>query len=140
MPGRTTLPHQSARPPLARDDSRTFPGCRDQVAQVRAFLARFLDGCPAADDAILLVSELAANAVTHSASGHPGGTFTVRARLHSDQSVHTEVEDQGSAWDGNLAAAERLHGLHLLHELSAGCGTRRGKHGWVTWFTMTPAQ
>ena len=140
MPGRTTLPYQPARPLPAREDSRTFPGRRDQVAQARAFLARFLAGCPVADDAVLLVSELAANAVTHSASGHPGGTFTVRARLHRDQSVHTEVEDQGSAWDGNLAVAERLHGLHLLRELSADCGTRRGKYGRVTWFTITSAR
>jgi serine/threonine-protein kinase RsbW len=135
MPGRTTLPQP---PALAREDSRTFPGRREEVGQAQAFLARFLDGCPAADDAILLVSELAANAVTHSASGHPGGIFTVRARLHRDHSVHTEVEDQGSAWDGELTTAQRLHGLHLLRELSATCGTQRGATGWITWFTITP--
>lgn len=36
---------------------------------------------PSADEAVLLTSELASNAVLHSASGWPGGKFTVRAAL-----------------------------------------------------------
>jgi hypothetical protein len=29
------------------------------------------------------------------------------------------------------------HGLFLLRELATICGTRRGAHGWITWFTIT---
>jgi len=49
--------------------SGTFHGRADQVRRVRAAVARYLDGCPAADDAVLVVSEIAANAVLHSQSG-----------------------------------------------------------------------
>jgi hypothetical protein len=42
--------------------SRIFPARADQVREARAFLRAALDGCPAADDAILCISELAANA------------------------------------------------------------------------------
>jgi hypothetical protein len=114
-----------------------FPGRRDQVGLARAVVARFLDGCPVAADVVLLVSELAANAVAHSASGQPGGTFTVRARIRNGGSVYAEVEDQGSRWSGDVSTAECPHGLYLLREFSATCGTRRGEAGWVTWFTIS---
>jgi anti-sigma regulatory factor (Ser/Thr protein kinase) len=117
-----------------------FRGRRDQIRLVRALLAGFLDGSPAADDAALLISELAANACAHSASGQPGGTFTVRIEICPGVYVHAEVEDQGSTWDGNIGAAEAPHGLFLLQALSADCGARRGKHGWVTWFTIASPQ
>ena len=77
---------------------------RDKRARCRAreLVARYLDGSPAADDAVLLVSELAANACAHSASGQPGGRFVVGlCRSGSSRGqVYAEVEDQGSAWDG----------------------------------------
>ena len=114
----------------------SFPGRRDQVRLIRGILAAFFDGCPAADDAVLLASELAANAVTHSASGQPGGLLTIRAEHGPGLYLRAEVEDQGSTWDGNLATAQPPHGLFLLRALSADCGTRRGRNGWVTWFTI----
>jgi anti-sigma regulatory factor (Ser/Thr protein kinase) len=40
--------------------------------------------------------ELATNAVLHSASRNPGGTFTVRASIFDDH-VRIEVEDNGAA-------------------------------------------
>jgi Histidine kinase-like ATPase domain len=114
----------------------SFPGRRDQVRLIRGILAAFFDGCPAADNAVLLASELAANAVTHSASGQPGGLLTIRAETQPGAYLRAEIEDQGSTWDGNLAATRPPHGLFLLRALSADCGTHRGKHGWVTWFTI----
>ena len=65
-----------------------------------SLITRFLLGWPAADDVTLLVSELCANAVALSASGRPGGTFTIRARRYGSTCLYTEVEDQGSTWDG----------------------------------------
>ena len=59
----------------------TYPGRLDQVHRVRHAVARYLAGCPAADEAVLIVSELAANAIVHSASR--GAFFTVRAELHA---------------------------------------------------------
>jgi anti-sigma regulatory factor (Ser/Thr protein kinase) len=118
---------------------QSFPGQHNQLRRARALIARFLDGCPAADDATLLISELAANAITYSASGRPGGIFIVRARRCGITCIYAEVEDQGSNWDGNVSNAEPPHGLYLLRKLSSDCGARRGDEGWVTWFTIAAA-
>jgi two-component sensor histidine kinase len=104
---------------------------------MRTALRAFLTGCPAAADAILLASELATNAITHSASGQPGGTFTIRAHIH-DGAIHAQIEDQGSTWNGQISAARSPHGLYLLRHLPATCGTQRGQHGWITWYTISP--
>ena len=104
----------------------SFPGRRDQVRYARALIARFLDGHPAADDAVLLVSELAANACAHSASVQAGGVFVVRAQVGDGGRVYVEVEDQGSSWGGSFGEIESPHGLYLLRSLSAECGARPG--------------
>ena len=70
---------------------RAFPGHPDQVAEARHFAARALASCPAAADVVLLTSELATNAVQHSATGH-GGTFGV-AISHSPGRVRVSVTD-----------------------------------------------
>jgi serine/threonine-protein kinase RsbW len=114
----------------------SFPGRRDQIRRARALVARLLDGHPAADDAILLVSELAANACAHSASGRPGGVFMVRIQVSDGGRVYAEVEDQGSSWEGTFGEIESPHGLYLLRSLSAECGTRPGARGWVIWFVL----
>jgi anti-sigma regulatory factor (Ser/Thr protein kinase) len=105
------------------------------VGQARAFLAAFLGDWARVDDAVLLIGELGANAVVHTGSGEPGGLFTVRAVLAGSW-LRAEVEDQGSSWDGRLQDAECPHGLFLLRQMSARCGTRRSRGGWVTWFVL----
>jgi anti-sigma regulatory factor (Ser/Thr protein kinase) len=130
-------PAMLTEPMSWRGCAQSFPGRPDQVRAVRVFLARFLAGAPGADDAVLLISELATNACTHSASGSPGGRLTVRTEFCPGLCIHVEVEDQGSAWDGLIVGAVPPHGLYLLRELSATCGARRGEQGWVTWFTIT---
>jgi Histidine kinase-like ATPase domain len=135
-PGAMMVPPGSIAPMPERACAFCFPGRRDQVRIARAFIRRFLDGHPAADDAILLVSELAANACAHSASGQPGGVFMVRAQVGDGGRVHVEVEDQGSSWGGSLREIESPHGLYLVRSLAAACGTRRGVRGWVTWFVL----
>ena len=87
------LPAAAAPPATAR----VLAGDAGQVRAARRFLAGLLDGCPAADDALLCVSELATNAVVHSRSGRPGGRFTVRAMVRAG-SVRVEVTDEGGPW------------------------------------------
>jgi anti-sigma regulatory factor (Ser/Thr protein kinase) len=123
------------RPRRGRYCVGTFGGRREQVRQARAFLAAFLGNWERTDDAVLLIGELGANAVVHTGSGEPGGLFTVRAVLAGSW-LRAEVEDQGSSWNGRLTEAECPHGLFLLRQLSARCGTRRSRHGWVTWFVL----
>jgi hypothetical protein len=126
-----------APPDLAWTWQQAFPGTPDQLRHVRAALRTFLDGCPATDDVTLLVTELAANAIAHSASGRPGGTFTVRLRHVPGDHVRAEVQDTGSAWNGDIArSASHLHGLYLLLALAAACGADGSDRSRIVWFQV----
>src|SRR5215472_10221598 len=83
---------------------RTFPGVPGQVSVARRWLAQMIDGFAAAEDVLLACSELSTNAIMHSASGQPGGQFTVRLAIRQDI-VRVEVLDQGGAWPGRRGAA-----------------------------------
>jgi anti-sigma regulatory factor (Ser/Thr protein kinase) len=74
---------------------KTFEALHDQVREARRFLARLLDGCPVADEAILVLSELATNCVVHSASSEPGGKFTITTEICNGDYVRIEARDQG---------------------------------------------
>ena len=79
--------YERAIPAPQQSWEQSYPGTPSQLRHARAALRRFLAGCPVTDDAVHLISELSANAITHSDSGKPGGTFTVRARHCPDCSV-----------------------------------------------------
>ncbi len=100
---------------------RTFHGRADQVRQVRREIAAHLDGCPAADDAVLIASELAANSVLHSQS--TGEFFTVRCQASPDY-VWVEVEDLGGPWHPR-PPGDRPHGLDIVQTLA-------GSDNWGT--------
>jgi len=121
---------------LQRSWEQSYPGSPGQLRRVRSELRQFLGGCPVADDAVCLLSELAGNAVLHSDSGKSGGAFTVRAQ-HADGYVRGEVEDQGSDWHGELsAAATRPHGVYLLLNLASACGVERIGRVHLVWFRL----
>ncbi|MEH0445361.1 ATP-binding protein [Streptomyces sp. B21-102] len=75
---------------------RMFPGLTWQVAQARHFVAALLEDETAelVDDAVLVVGELAANAVKHTRSGWYRGWFLVLVHF-ADDLVRIEVVDQG---------------------------------------------
>ena len=60
----------------ARPMQRAFPGRADQIARAREFTKRVLGPCRVTDEAVLLVSELASNALEHT-STRDGGQFRV---------------------------------------------------------------
>ena len=92
--------------------------CSDpaQVGFVRSALRELLAGCPRADDAILVASEFAANAVVHSS----GDRFAVRCEVHADH-VYVVTEDLGRWVPQQRHKDDRPHGLHLVDAL-AGSG------------------
>lgn len=126
----------TAVPPLAW--SRTYPGRADHVGEARRFLASVLDDRPAAHDAILCLSELAANAVTHSNSREPGGLFTIRASVRHRDHVRVEVKDQGGPW-AQPACTDGQHGrgLFIVSQLASDWGiSGDGRAGWTVWFEI----
>ena len=112
-----------------------FLGTREYVAWARHWLRAALRSCPAADDAALLVSELATNALTHSASGQ-GGTFTVTVS-HRSADVRVEVADQGGPWTPDMTGDE-LHGRGLLivGSLAHSWGITGDDSGRTVWFEL----
>jgi anti-sigma regulatory factor (Ser/Thr protein kinase) len=118
--------------------SRIYLGSADQLREVRAFLGEVLHGCPMADDAVLLASEIAANAVQHSDSRKPGGEFTVRAEAYEGDYLCVEVEDQGGPWTVPEARSDgRGHGLRIVGELADDWGCDGdATTGWAVWFRL----
>src|SRR5947209_8628030 len=98
-----------------------LPGRAESAAAARAAAAKALAGYPAADDAVLALSEMVTNAVQHSRSGLPGGTLEVRLTVTA-ASVLAEVADDGPlgvpAVTSRESFAERGRGLVLVEALT----------------------
>ncbi|PRX96843.1 ATP-binding protein [Allonocardiopsis opalescens] len=120
------------------DAAATFRGTIAAVPDARRWTRRMLAhaGVPAdvADTALLLVSELAANAVRHTRSGEPGGRFRLRVRCAAG-AVRVECDDQGGR-DGarpryTMSAPDAVggRGLALVARLSAAYGHRTAPSG-----------
>ena len=135
MPPQSSAPRPVTTMP-ALTWSRAFLAVPAQVREARRFLASILDGCPVTDDALLCVSELAANAVQHSNSRH-GGHFTVRAEIR-DRCLRVEVHDQGGLWTWRAPASDQHgRGLAIVSQLARDWGrTGTGSTGWIVWFAL----
>jgi two-component sensor histidine kinase len=108
------------------------------VGEARRFLADVLAGCPASDDAILCLSELASNAVRHSRSARPGGRFSVRVTRNSDW-LFVEIEDGGGPWQRAASDHDEPHGrgLRIVDALTDVWGkTGDGVRSRMVWFQM----
>ena len=105
-----------------RTVSVTYPGTTDHIRTVRTDLRGLLGDCPMADDVILCVSELAANAVIYSRSRLPGGIFTVRATISPGSYAWVEVEDSGGPWAPPINDSTGRHGLDIVRALATDWG------------------
>lgn len=132
-----------AVPTLAEADApmfwrRTFPGRTDQVRVVRVFAAHLLAGFPALDDVLLVLDELAVNALRHTRSGWDGGQFTVDIRMDA-AGVIVRVTDEGGTREPRVGAADELaesgRGLLTVEALAATWswqGDTRGRTIYAT--------
>lgn len=122
----------------ARPKMRIFSGSPRQVRLVRDFVGRAVAGCPVAGDVVLLASEVATNAIVHTASG-AGGSFTV-AVCQSGSRVRVEVLDGGSVNAPVVRPSgcpgEFGRGLVLVGEIAARWGYSGGQRGRVVWFEV----
>jgi serine/threonine-protein kinase RsbW len=110
--------------------SRPFRGEPFEVGRARSWIARLLPACEPLDDLLIFTSELAANAVTHTRSGKPGGWFAVEVTW-SPRTARVVVGDQGSdeiptsnpGPPDDDADLETGRGLLLVAAMSAAWGT-----------------
>ena len=121
---------------ITRPKHRAFPGRPEQIAYARDFTRRVLGPCPALDEAVLLVSELATNAIEHTATAHEGSFHVTICR--GDSTLLIAITDDGSdtiPMPGHEAdaLAETGRGLELV-ELIADrwdhCGDENSRTVW----------
>ncbi|MBB6173358.1 anti-sigma regulatory factor (Ser/Thr protein kinase) [Nocardiopsis mwathae] len=128
--------------------ARTFPGRAESAAQARHWLRELLDHetCGAkvptetAETAYLLLSELATNAAQHTASGRPGGYFSVFARFTTSR-LRIEVTDEPDLGDPPAPAPARPRdesgrGLGIVAALSTRCGDYRRARSHTVFFEL----
>ena len=115
---------------------RTFPAATESVAEARRDLRALLSGAVPDEEvevAVLLVSELASNAVRHARS-----PFTVSA-VHHASTVRVEVEDASA----QLPEVQRPspdattgRGMLLVDALAATWGSESTAGGKRVWFEL----
>jgi anti-sigma regulatory factor (Ser/Thr protein kinase) len=94
-----------------------FTGEPESVRHVRHAVAAHLRDHPAlVDDATLIASELATNAILHSRSA--GGFFTVKVTISAGW-CWIECTDDGGPWvSRGREQADRMHGLGLVEGIA----------------------
>ncbi len=113
---------------------QVFPGEPHQLGVLRRSLASLLPECPARDDIISVATELATNALRHTASGR-GGLFAVEVTSHGS-TVRVAVADGGSPTGPHVIedpAAEHGRGLFLVVALSVRMGVTGDHRGRLVW-------
>ncbi|WP_309054191.1 ATP-binding protein [Streptomyces sp.] len=115
---------------------RPFPGLAEEVAHARHFVASLMADRGPVDDAVLVVSELATNAVRHSLSGSAGGWFLVIVGF-GDDLVRIEVIDQGGERVPHLcdvtSQEEGGRGLALIAACAKDWGVKNWPDGRCVW-------
>ncbi|MDJ0342702.1 ATP-binding protein [Streptomyces sp. H10-C2] len=131
----------TAPTPLPGPACRTFPGSPAHVSAARRYVTQVLidpDYRRVVDDAVLLVSELASNAILHTRSGDPGGGFTVELAFPADM-LRIAVHDQGSREFPRVlhGTGEGGRGLGLVDVLATDWGITGTPAGRTVWFELT---
>ena len=124
---------QSTRP-----RHRVFPGRANQIAHVRDFARRTLAACPVLDEAVLLVSELATNAVEHTDTGNTGH-FHVTI-YHHETWLLIAIKDDGSDTTPTTCRVDLLaecgRGLGLVELIAHRWGHCDDERGRTVWFEL----
>lgn len=115
-----------------------FPAQRASVSAARQFVTECLVEAGATrvlDEARLLISELATNAVVHANTD-----FSVGVHISAGR-VYVEVRDgdpTGCSLDPNAPELDRAggRGLRIVGRLAGDWGTRVEEHGKVVWFSV----
>ncbi|MEV4390838.1 ATP-binding protein [Nonomuraea sp. NPDC049607] len=119
--------------------SRYFLGSAPSITEARRFVTALLQGSPTIDEAELVVSELATNAIRHSASGRFGGRFLVTVQAHPDR-LWLGVLDEGGSSSPEVSCpsmgAEGGRGLLLVSALALDWGVWGDDGGRTVWAVL----
>ncbi|MFI7641590.1 ATP-binding protein [Nonomuraea sp. NPDC049400] len=119
--------------------SRHFLGAKPSVTEARRFVTTFLKGWPLVGDAELIVSELATNAIRHSASGRFGGRFVVTIQVAADR-LWLGVLDEGGPRAPKIfrrnGEVETGRGLLIVSEIAADWGVFGDEQGRTVWAVL----
>ncbi|MEY9861530.1 anti-sigma regulatory factor (Ser/Thr protein kinase) [Catenulispora sp. GAS73] len=114
----------------------TFDGLPERLSDVRQYLHRVLGDVDGVDDVVLVASELAGNAIRHSASGKPGGSFVLQVAEFTD-AWHVRVDDQGSLGSPSPKDTEEAdeagRGLPVVAALTRAWGVIGDSKGRTVW-------
>jgi anti-sigma regulatory factor (Ser/Thr protein kinase) len=118
-------------------------GRPSSVGQAREFAASMLGrSWPGLDDVLLMTSEIASNAVRHTASADASG-FDVTVAV-SEHGVRVEIADKGSSSEPRITDAggepdllTTGRGLRLVDALADRWGYDGDELGRVVWFEVT---
>lgn len=122
---------------------RVFPGQEDQVGRVRRFVAELLAGYPERDDVALCATELATNAIRHTASGR-GGFFAIELSWAA-MTIRLAVADGGALTSpvlrqhGPDTLEEAGRGLDVVASLCDSYGSEGDHRGRVVWAQFSSA-
>jgi serine/threonine-protein kinase RsbW len=138
----------SARAPVVPVDApilatACFPGAAAEVGEARDFVRGVLGAdWPAIDDVLLMVSEVASNAVRHTGSAGPDSSFDVTVSA-TDDTLRISVGDSGSASEPRLPFDNEEmgmpiggRGLRIVDALSSNWGFSGDELGRVVWFEI----
>jgi anti-sigma regulatory factor (Ser/Thr protein kinase) len=134
--------------PLVEVVCGSFPGQAEQVGKARRFIRDVLgQDWPRLDDVLILASEIASNAVRHTASGD-GGIFEVSVAVFAAaDTVRVAVTDQGGSSEpviahrsdagaGLAAMPAGGRGLRIVDVLADRWGYRGDELGRTVWFEI----
>lgn len=114
----------------------TFDGVPEQLADVREHVREAVGDVDGVDDVVLVASELAGNAIRHSMSGSPGGSFVLELAEFQD-AWHVRVTDQGGSagpTSGTAAEADEAgRGLPIVIALARAWGVIGDSAGRTVW-------
>lgn len=111
-----------------------LPGEESSLRELRRWIAALLPECPSRDDLISVATELASNALMHTASGQGGGYRT--EVIWTPTVVRVAIADGGSQAQPRVIEdpdGERGRGLLMVRELSLRTGMTGDEHGRVVW-------
>lgn len=118
----------------ASGSRQVFDGEERQLAVMRRWLTSLLPECPARDDVLSVATELASNALLHTASGN-GGWFAVEVTW-LESAVRVGVADGGGPAEPHVIedpGGEHGRGLLLVHGLSLRTGVTGDRNGRLVW-------